>query len=321
MITEEGARLAGHWNRIGATELDRYLVQSVEHPSCNPQSILMRAFLVDRLFPRIGAPIIEAELYYSACACFALTAQREGRFGPLYRSVMRGEDERLPPFLRKDFRNPFVRYFDPSRLYREIAVCCTVGFDEFSSPFESHWREFLESGIPRKCKLVELGCGSANDYRAWCSRGLARWVDYTGVDVSETNVRNALRRYPDVNFIVDDICSMDAADQEFEVSLAFDVFEHLSEASLPIALSETLRVARDECWISFFNLTDIPYHEFRQAGDYHWNLLSMSQVAEAVQSAGFDAEFHSVAGILESRFPGYHHYNREAHILAATRRC
>ena len=84
MITEEGMRLGRHWDRIGPSELDRYLVQDVEHPAYNPQSVLIRAFIIDRMFPREAMRIIEAELYYSACASFALSGNREGWFAPLY---------------------------------------------------------------------------------------------------------------------------------------------------------------------------------------------------------------------------------------------
>jgi hypothetical protein len=68
MITEEGRRLGEHWGRIGPRELDRYLVQDLEHPAYNAQSVLIRLFIIDRLFPAEATSIIEAELYYSACA-------------------------------------------------------------------------------------------------------------------------------------------------------------------------------------------------------------------------------------------------------------
>lgn len=321
MITEEGRRLGQHWDRIGARELDRYLIQDVEHPAYNAQSVLLRAFIMDRLFPREATAIIEAELYHSACASFALRSHREGGFAPLYRALTRGmPDGELPPFLRRASRDRFAAYVDVAELYKELAVGLSVGFDFFVSPFETVWKDFLRGRPFERCRLVELGCGSANDYRMWAACGMASLLDYTGIDVSTVNIGNAQRRFPQTRFLVDDLCAIEAGDQSFEVTVAFDVYEHLSPSSLSAALSESLRVTREECWISLFNAAEIPHHVFKEVEDYHWNLLSLPLLAEEVRAAGFDVEVYSVPEILESRFEGYRHYNREARILAATRR-
>ena len=321
MITEEGMRLSQHWDRIGPRELDRYLIQDVEHPAYNPQSVLIRAFIIDRMFPREAMQIIEAELYYSACASFALCANREGWFAPLYHTLMHGSaGYELPPFLRKKYRDRFSSYFDVSDLFDQLAICLAVGFDNFSSPFEEIWRNFLKGRQFRRCHLVELGCGSANDYRMWSACGVSSLLEYTGIDVSKANIGNAQRRFHDETFLVDDICSIDAGNQSFDVTVVFDVYEHLSPSSLSTALNESLRITRDECWMSFFNAADIPQHTFREVDDYHWNVLSISMLEEEVRATGFDVEIYSVPEILETRFDGYRHYNREAHILAATRK-
>ena len=320
MITEEGARLGQHWNRIGADQLDRYLVQDVEHPAFNAQSVLIRSFIIDRFFPGEATDLIEAELYYSACASFALYRNRKKDFASLHQAVQGKPSEfELPPFLEQGFRDPYSRYFEVAELYDEIANCLSTGFDHFSSPFEMVWRDFLKGREFRQCRLIELACGSANDYRMWDACGVAALLDYTGIDISSANIANARKRFPDVNFAVGDICLIAADDQSHDVSVAFDVYEHLSPPSVISALEETLRVARDECWISFFNVADRPEHKFVEVGDYHWNLLSIPLIAEEVRASGFDVEIFSVPGILEAKFEGYRHYNREAHLLAATR--
>lgn len=321
MITEEGRRLGQHWDRMGPQELDRYLIQDVEHPAYNAQSVLIRAFIIDRMFPREATEIIEAELYYSACASFALTGNREGWFAPLYHALRHGAPGyELPPFLRKEQRDRFDSYFDVSELYDDLAIGLAVGFDNFSSPFEEVWRGFLKDRQRRPCRLVELGCGSANDFRQWSACGVSSLLEYTGIDVSKTNIGNARRRFRDEKFLVGDICSIDADEQSFEVTVAFDVYEHLSPSSLTAALSESLRVTRDECWMSFFNAIDAPQHTFREVDDYHWNDLSIPMLKAEVRASGFEVESYSVAEILEGRFDGYRHYNHEAHLLAATRK-
>jgi len=106
----------------------------------------------------------------------------------------------------------------------------------------------------------------------------------------------------------------------FDVTVAFDVYEHLSPTALPLALGESLRVTRDECWMSLFNADSCPDHVFQEVEDYHWNMLSLQLLADEIRSFGFDAEIYSVPYILESRFDGYRHFNREAHIIVARRK-
>jgi len=321
MITEEGRRLGQHWDRISPSELDRYLIQDLEHPSYNAQSVLIRSFIIDRLFPAEATSIIEAELYYSACASFALAEMRSGRFALLYNAIKHGSPGyELPPFLQNEARDRFDKHFDVLRLFDDLAICLSVGFDHFTSPFELAWKSFLSERDFRRCHLIEFGCGSANDYRIWAASGISSLLNYTGIDVSSANITNARNRFHEENFIVGDVCSIDADDESFDVTVAFDVYEHLSPTALTLALGESLRVSRDECWMSFFNADSRPDHVFREVADYHWNLLSIELIADEVRASGFDVEIYSVPNILESRFDGYRHYNREAHILVARRK-
>lgn len=321
MITEEGTRLGQHWDRIGSSGLDRYLIQDVEHPAYNAQSVLIRSFIIDRLFPTEATSIVEAELYYSACASFALAENRAGNFARHYNAIKHGaHGYELPPFLQNETRDRFAKHFDVLKLIDDLAICLSVGFDHFKSPFELAWKNFLSGRDFHLCHLIEFGCGSANDYRMWAASGVSSLLDYTGIDVSSSNIKNARKRFCDENFIVGDVCSIDADDESFDVTVAFDVYEHLSPTALTLALGESLRVTRDECWMSFFNADLRPEHIFRQVGDYHWNLLSIQLLASEVRASGFDVEIYSIPEILESRFDGYRHYNREAHIIVARRK-
>ncbi len=320
MITDEGRRLGRHWDRIDPGELDRYLIQEVEHPAYNPQSVLLRAFMIDRLFPTEADRIIEEELYFSACACFGLLGHREGWFPTLYRKVSSGSpDGELPFFLQSAMRDRLGGRFDLLELYTQIAACLTVGFDDFASPFGPVWRGFLRDKVSTKCRVLELGCGSANDYRFLDSFGVAAHLDYRGVDVSEPNVRNSIARFPSVDFAVGDVGALDADDGEFDTTFAFDLYEHLSAELLAAGLSESLRVTGDELWISLFNAADIPDHEICREGDYYWNLLSIPRLSEEMQKAGFLVEVVSVKNELEARFEDYRHYNDEAHIVIGRR--
>lgn len=321
MITDEGQKLGHHWDLLGEEMLDRYLIQDVEHPAYNAQSVLIRAFLVDRFFPIEGRQLIDEEIYFAACSCFALLGHREGWFSELYRKLKLGcSDSDLPAFLRSEYRERLGSRFSLLDLYSEIAISIIVGFDDFRSPFESLWRDFLRGRKTDRTRVLELGCGSANDYRFFDSYGLTSLVDYSGIDVSKTNIRNAKKRFPNAEFSVGDVCAIEASDQSFDVTVAFDLYEHLSMDALSAGLSESLRVTKDEHWISCFNAADIPIHQIRPVDDYHWNLLSLSELKEFIQIQGFDVEIVSTSQQFEDRFEGYRHYNQEAHILIANRR-
>ncbi|MFU8847508.1 MAG: class I SAM-dependent methyltransferase [Opitutales bacterium] len=321
MMTEEGQRLGEHWDRISPGKLDSYMIQEVEHPAYNAQSVLIRAFIIDRLFPGEAAEIIEAELYYSACASAALAANREGNFARFYHALRHGAtDYLLPPFLNQAHSKRFAGYFDLDKLLDDLAIGLSVGFDHFKSPFEKIWHDFLRERTSQPCRLMEFGCGSANDYRMWAATGLDARVRYRGIDVSSSNIANARKRFPCVDFAVGDICQVEAEDAAFDITLAFDVYEHLSPAALGLALRESLRVTRDECWMSFFNADTSPQHSFREVEDYHWNRLSLPVLVEEIKASGFEVELYSVQDVLASKFEGYQHYNQEAHILVARRR-
>ena len=320
-ITEEGKVLGRHWDRIGSERLDRYLVQDVEHPAINVQSVLVRAFLLDRLFPDEEFDLVDEELYYAACCCHVLVGHREEWFRDFFDKVKAAcPDEELPAFLRSEPRNRLGKRFVLSELCSELANSIAEGFDDFTSPFEQGWKEWIRGREYNPFKMLELGCGSANDYRYFDAYGLAALFTYSGMDVSKANIKNARNRFPETHFQQGDACAIEAEDQSFDVTLAFDLYEHLSHEALSMALSESLRVTKDELWMSLFNAADITTHQIKQVEDYHWNLLSLGELKSDIQSQGFDVEIISIAKLMEGRFEGYRHYNQEAYILIATRR-
>lgn len=323
MITQEGKESAAEWSRHGKAYLDSYLIQEVEHPAINPQSILLRAFFLDRLAPGKFAQQIDEELYFSACACFALLGQREGWLPELYAQLLRSDaTDDLPEFLRPAFHEAHASRFEIQALFDELAKCLTLGFEFFHSPFRQPWREVCGTIAPASKaatpRTLELACGSANDYRFFDDYGLASHLAYTGIDVCPENIENARQRFPSIEFEVDDVAKLDQSDGAFDIVIAFDLFEHLSPVSLESALDEAVRVCRSELWLSFFNLLSLPTHQFSQKGNYYWNALSLSEVTESLQRSGCSSvEVISLAQELESRFPGYRHYNQDAHILIA----
>jgi ubiquinone/menaquinone biosynthesis C-methylase UbiE len=131
-----------------------------------------------------------------------------------------------------------------------------------------------------RLRVVEIACGSANDYRSWVAYGIASLLDYTGIDLNPTNVANARRRFPDIDFRVGDVLHVPFDDRRVDVVVASDIFEHLSLGSMEAALNEATRLARRALVLSFFNMAEIPNHLAQPRRLYHVNRLSQARIAD-----------------------------------------
>jgi SAM-dependent methyltransferase len=230
-------------------------------------------------------------------------------------------DGALPGFLAPEFKSANGRDFSVVELLECLLQCSRLGFDEFTSPFEQFMREALATipDQPNRPRVLELGCGSANDYRFWDLFGFGGLIDYCGVDVCRENINNARARFPGRDFRVADACALPMADRSVDVVVAFDLYEHLSEEAMAAAIAETARVSGDELWLSLFNAAHVPVHEIRPVDGYHWNLLSIDLLVRELAAHGFDSQVVDVGAELAARFPGYRHYNEQAFILVAGR--
>lgn len=323
--SSEAQILAAHWGRYGREELDRYLVEDVEHPGINPQSILVRALLAQRLCRQVPESLIDRELIHAAFACHALRARSDGG----WRNVLRrwqGLDVRadptIPEFLHPEFLDSVREWLDLERLARDLDRAASTRFEKFRTPFESLWRRRLRRQRPpeRRPRVLEVGCGSANDFRFWARYGFAAHLEYVGMDICAENIANARDRHSDVRFVTADAGALPEADASYDVVLAFDLLEHLSAEGLERALREMERVSRDEIWIACFNASAAEAHGIQPVDDYHWNQLSIPALCRHLESAGFTAcDLVSPAVELERRCPGYSHYTRTACLVVARR--
>jgi len=155
-------------------------------------------------------------------------------------------------------------------------------------------------GLPmhRRLTVLEPACGSANDYRFLEACGLARLIDYHGLDLCPANIQNARALFPSVSFELGNVFDIGALDKSFDVCFVHDLFEHLSPAGLEAAVRETCRVTRQGLCIGFFNMDEIPAHQVRPLREYHWNLLSMARMKELFTSCGFAAQAVHIGAFL-----------------------
>jgi SAM-dependent methyltransferase len=167
-------------------------------------------------------------------------------------------------------------------------------------------------------RVLEFACGSANDYRALTEYGLARFLDYRGVDLNAANIANAKRRFPEVDFRQDSILDLSDGDGAFDLVIAADIFEHLSPTGLERALGEAMRLGRRGVILTFFNMAEIPDHVVHPKRQYHLNQLSRPRIEARLRSRYPMVEVIDVARWLAESYGYTRSYNPSAFTIVAS---
>jgi SAM-dependent methyltransferase len=320
MSETEEQNLQRHWSGLSHSYLKSYLIHAEENPAINPQSVFLRGCIADRLFNQDFSSLINDEILFSTCACFALQRNENDELREIAEIISSHASlDNLPNFLCETIQSN-EHQFDLFELVSEIAKCTVIGFEYFNSPFRSLWRNRVKGRSTANLKLLEIGCGSANDYRYWDTYGLADYIQYTGIDISRKNIENAKKLYPETNFQEANGCRLDLNGNAYEVVLCFDVLEHLSASGTEDMLNEMTRLSSDEIWISLFNGTLESRSSYQMKDDYHWNSLSLTELSEFLEKRGFKSTVMSISTELETRFEGYSHYNPNAYLLFGTKK-
>ena len=165
--TEE-AKLRGVWAGYRQDMLERYLVSGYQDPRINAQSILARHTLVRALFGDDFESLMREELAFAVELNEAVRVRAE-ELGVTISATLDPE-----------------AYADIQRVTEVIADRAPL--------FAGRWRDALAGREAAPLTVLEFACGSANDYRAFADYGIARFLDYTGVDLNETNIANEIGR-------------------------------------------------------------------------------------------------------------------------------
>jgi SAM-dependent methyltransferase len=144
--------------------------------------------------------------------------------------------------------------------------------------FVTRWAEAFQTQPAGRLAVIEGACGSANDYRFLSACGLAPLIDYTGFDLTESNIANAREMFPDTDFRVGDVQDIDAADRSYDWGMAHDLLEHLAPNAMERAIDELCRVTRRGVLISFFLMGPHADHRVHTRGTYHVNNLSKRRI-------------------------------------------
>lgn len=279
------------WNARSAAMLDRYLVSGYQNPRINVQSILLRHFLIERA---IG-PGFEEE------------AAAEVRLAIELNEVLRQRAAELNVKMGS--------YLNPGKQAAVRRVDEAIADREHEAV--ERWRAALPPPGDARLAVLELACGSANDYRAFVECGLAEHLDYRGIDLTEKNVLNARGRFPGVAFEVGDVRDVRHPDEAFEFVIASDVFEHLSLEGMERALGEAMRLARRGVALTFFNMDESPDHQDRPTKLYHWNRLSRPRIEARLRERFDSVRVVPIARWLREEHGYAHSYNPHAYSIFA----
>ena len=281
------------WNARSAAMLDRYLVSGYQNPRINLQSILLRHLLIERA---LGAGFEELKA------------------GEIELAVELNEVLRLRA---AELGVKMGSYLNPSKQAAVRRVDESIA--DRDGEFAERWRQALPPTGDRRLRVIELACGSANDYRAFVDCGLAAHLEYFGVDLTEKNVENARRRFPGVAFEVGDVTDVRHPDGAFDYAIASDIFEHLSLDGMERALDEAMRLARRGLALTFFNMRESADHEDRPTKLYHWNRLSRPRIEARLRERFPSVRVMAIGPWLLEEHGYAHSYNPHAYSIFAER--
>lgn len=183
--------------------------------------------------------------------------------------------------------------------------------DAMRNEFVARWQATLAAAQAPTLSVLEAACGSANDYRYFDAYGIARFLDYSGFDLSEANIANARAMFPRIDFQVGNVFDIPRADASVDFVLAFDLFEHLSPEGVERAIDELCRVARRGLVLGLFNAEDTAEHFFNAVPErrYYWSTLSLKQFLAPVAAKSRAIEVVHIKGMLFSKYRQFGSYD------------
>ncbi len=295
-LKRETAKLKKSWMQYDEAMLRNYLVEQMEDPRINLQSILTRHFLIESLFGKQFAAFEEEELRFATGMNWLFKLLEKELCPEGAREILdalgKGADNaggvEIPHFISRIFTHlPVVadgmaisNYMREALQEAPLQTHRLAIMERHKAKFQSLWRQLLARRRPHRVSALEPACGSANDYRFLKTFGLARFLDYAGFDLCEKNIRNAKRLFPNSRFKVGNAFEIESCDKAFDFCFVHDLFEHLSIKGMELAIREICRVTRKEICAGFFNMAEVKDHVVRRVDDYHWNTLSMARTRE-----------------------------------------
>ena len=333
ILQKETAKLIGSWAKYDQGWLRDYLIDSVENPQINVQSILTRHFLLEVLYPGQFAGLKKEEILFSSVMNWFLglikkadgSDQIQLAQGELLDGPDGGVPGLVPSYVAEAFeKNPaeidgveVEEYFGGILCWSPPKDGEQLIAESVLRTFRDIWRKVLAGKSSERVSVLEPACGSANDYRFIDAYGIGRFLDYTGFDLCKKNIINACRMFPDVRFHVGNVFEINEPEKSCDYCFVHDLFEHLSLEAMEVEIREICRVTKKKILVHFFNMHDMAEHKEQPINDYHWNDLSVSKTVKIFEKYAGKIEVIHIDSLLKSSFGG-EHYNKGAYTFVVT---
>lgn len=309
-IEAENEKLKSSWNCFSAEHLATYLSIEEQDQRINTHSILTRALLVDTLWPGRFTELIDEELRFGLVMTWLLQRLKTGvnRYELLDELNSPASNSRIPAFVRQVVAwlqtesCPVPDYVSDALMANEPDQLKWYFFEPPLNTFSRFWSSRLSGLTSERISVLEVACGSGNDYKAIRDFGLAAHISYSGFDISWKNISNARARFSDATFFEASILNSGLPDNSFDYIFVHDLIGHLSPEGMEVAIQEIMRIVRKEAWIHCYNVADIERHEIRPFEMYYRNRLSISELTSSLEKAGAAVDAISIAEMLKHKF-------------------
>ena len=126
--------------------------------------------------------------------------------------------------------NQLKNFYRKSSRYREkLKNCPNEYFDDYI--------QMVTHFLPAKKNFADLGCGTGQS-----SSLLSKYHQITGLDISPLFLKEAQKKFPQINFIKGDITQLPFKSNSFDGAGCFNVLEHISVPQK--AIVEMIRITK-----------------------------------------------------------------------------
>jgi ubiquinone/menaquinone biosynthesis C-methylase UbiE len=153
---------------------------------------------------------------------------------------------------------------------------------------DSAWLKKFVKLLPKKAKILDLGCGYGRDTQTFVDLGF----DCYGVDLSEKMIERAKSRVKKAKFFVMDILDLDFADKFFDGIWCNATIVHISKKDIDQAFNQIYKILKHNGFFHF-NLKEGTGEKFEADERYKgikkfYSYYSENEIKDLLKKHGFE---------------------------------
>jgi cyclopropane fatty-acyl-phospholipid synthase-like methyltransferase len=161
---------------------------------------------------------------------------------------------------------------------------------DYAHPGEEQAIDIVFASLPKKPdrQLLDIGCGRGGTADYVRRHG---WGEVTGVDIDGETLANSAKRYPEVEFYVDDVTTIGKRWQaKFDLIYLFNSFYAFPDQQE--ALRQMRTVATKDGFLTIFDYTDLTgnFRDFANEAQSFWQPVNLRTFPDSLQSAGWELQ-------------------------------